>query len=63
MISNAQSVPDYDASEGEIPWLYAHEICQDPDYFKDGPGNGCVVKGHLDDTWLLGALGVLAGHP
>lgn len=39
------------------------QICRDAVYFADDPGSYCVNKGRLDDTWLLGALGVLASHP
>lgn len=39
------------------------QICQEPVYFSDDPASGCLKRGRLDDTWLLGALGVLASHP
>eukprot|EP00752_Nemacystus_decipiens_P004064 g3721.t2 len=60
---NSKSVPEYDADVPEVKWLYPHEICQDPVYFSDEPGSGCINRGRLDDTWLLGALGVLVAHP
>ncbi|CBN74523.1 conserved unknown protein [Ectocarpus siliculosus] len=60
---NIKSVPEYDADVSEVKWLYPQEICQEPAYFSDDPGSGCLKKGRLDDTWLLGALGVLASHP
>ncbi|CAN0393668.1 unnamed protein product, partial [Ectocarpus sp. 12 AP-2014] len=60
---NTKSVPEYDADVSEVKWLYPQEICQEPVYFSDDPGSGCLKRGRLDDTWLLGALGVLASHP
>ncbi|CAM9184574.1 unnamed protein product [Hapterophycus canaliculatus] len=60
---NAKSVPEYDADVSEVKWLYPHEICREPVYFSDEPGSSYLNRGRLDDTWLLGALGVLASHP
>eukprot|EP00903_Cladosiphon_okamuranus_P016865 g15549.t2 len=60
---NSKSVPEYDADVPEVKWLYPQEICQEPVYFSDEPGSGCINRGRLDDTWLLGALGVLVAHP
>ncbi|CAM9797164.1 unnamed protein product [Pylaiella littoralis] len=60
---NIKSLPEYDADVPEVKWLYPHELCQEPAYFSDEPGSGYLNRGRLDDTWLLGALGVLASHP
>ncbi|KAG5190210.1 hypothetical protein JKP88DRAFT_175932 [Tribonema minus] len=57
-------VPEYDMGVGEIKWMRPHELARDPTYFNDGSaGAGNVVKGRLDDAWLLGAMAAVAAHP
>jgi Calpain family cysteine protease len=61
---SSKALPEYDAGAGEVKWLRPHELTSEPSYFRDGvAGAGDVVKGRLDDAWLLGALAVVAAHP
>ncbi|CAM9418138.1 unnamed protein product [Chrysoparadoxa australica] len=55
---------DAKGSNTNIVWLRPREYAMRPEYFCDSNGQfGCIVRGKLDDAWLLGAMAAVAAHP